>query len=138
MTSPDSSTLKTQITKLSLHSMASLFESEADRAAKSESSYTSYLARLLEAELADKADRSVNARLTRARFPMLRTLDEFDFGFQPGLSAPRIRELASLGFLDQAANIVLIGGPGVDRFLQREEQLPISCSVGPKLSGSSD
>ena len=44
MTSPDSSTLKTQLTKLGLHSMASLFESEADRAAKSESSYTSYLA----------------------------------------------------------------------------------------------
>ncbi|MDE3076673.1 MAG: IS21-like element helper ATPase IstB [Chloroflexota bacterium] len=115
MTPTDSSTLKTQLTKLGLHSMATLFESEADRAAKSESSYTSYLARLVEAELADKADRSINARMSRARFPMLRTLEEFDFDFQPGLSAPRIRELASLGFLEQAASILLIGGPGVGK-----------------------
>jgi DNA replication protein DnaC len=95
--------------------MADHFEPEAERAAKSESSYTAYLARLVEAELAEKVDRSVQARITRARFPMLRTLEQFDFAFQPGLSAPRVRELATLGFLDQAANVLLVGGPGVGK-----------------------
>lgn len=112
---PESSNLKAQLAKLGLHSMAVQFEAEADRAAKSESTYSAYLARLVEAELADKTDRSVNARTARARFPMLRTLEEFDFAFQPGLSAPRIRELANLGFIDQAANIVMVGGPGVGK-----------------------
>jgi len=69
----DSSSLKGQLAKLGLFSMASQFETEAERAAKSESSYTAYLARLVEAELADKTDRSVNARIARARFPWLRT-----------------------------------------------------------------
>jgi DNA replication protein DnaC len=69
----DSSSLRTQLEKLGLHTIASQFASEAERAAKSESTYTAYLARLVEAELADKTDRSVNARIKRARFPMLRT-----------------------------------------------------------------
>jgi DNA replication protein DnaC len=111
----DSQALRAQLGKLGLHTVAERFEAEADRAAKSESSYTAYLARLVEAELASKADRSVNARIARARFPMLRTLDQFDFAFQPSLSAPRVRELFSLGFLEQAANVLLVGGPGVGK-----------------------
>ncbi|HLQ32104.1 MAG TPA: IS21-like element helper ATPase IstB [Chloroflexota bacterium] len=111
----ESKVLQAQLEKLGLHSMAAHFEAEATRAAKSESSYTTYLARLVEGELADKTDRSVNARLARARFPMVRTLEEFDFPFQPGLSAPRVRELANLSFIDDAANVLMIGGPGVGK-----------------------
>lgn len=111
----ESQVLKGQLTKLGMHTMANLFETEAERAAKSESTYTAYLARLVEAELADKADRSVNARVHRARFTMIRTLEEFDFTFQPGLSAARVRELANLSFIDQAANVLFIGGPGVGK-----------------------
>ena len=111
----ESGTLKGQLTKLGLHSIAAHFEAEADRAAKSETAYTAYLARLVELELADKADRSINARIARARFPVLRTLEEFDFGFQPGLAAARVRELAHLAFLDSATNVLFIGGPGVGK-----------------------
>ena len=111
----ESAALKAQLQRLGLHTVAAHFEAEADRAAKSESSYTAYLARLVEAELADKVDRSVQARITRARFPMLRTLEQFDFAFQPGLPAARVRELATLAFLDQAANVLLVGGPGVGK-----------------------
>jgi len=111
----ESSVLKGQLTKLGLHSMAATFEAEADRAVKSETSFTAYLGRLVELELADKADRSINARIARARFPVLRTLEQFDFSFQPSLSAARVRELASLTFLDQAVNVLFVGGPGVGK-----------------------
>ena len=40
----------------------------------------------------------------------MRTLEEFDFTFQPGLSAVRVRELANLAFLDHATNVLFIGG----------------------------
>ena len=108
-------TLKGQLFKLGLYTMAASFEAEADRAAKDETPYAAYLARLIELELADKADRSVNARIARARFPVLRTLEEFDFAFQPGLPAARVRELVNLAFLDQATNVLFIGGPGVGK-----------------------
>jgi DNA replication protein DnaC len=81
----ESSVLKGQLTRLGLHSIAATFEAEADRASKSETSFTAYLGRLVELELADKADRSINARIARARFPVLRTLEQFDFSFQPSL-----------------------------------------------------
>jgi DNA replication protein DnaC len=115
----ESSVLKGQLTKLGLHSIAATFEAEADRAAKSETTFTAYLGRLVELELADKADRSINARIARARFPVLRTLEQFDFGFQPSLSAARVRELASLAFLDQAVNVLFVGGPGVGKIASR-------------------
>lgn len=111
----DSSALRSQLEKLGLHTIAGQFASEAERAAKSESTYTAYLARLVEAELADKTDRSVNARIKRAHFPMLRTVDQFDFAFQPGVSASRVRELGALAFVDQAANVLFVGGPGVGK-----------------------
>jgi DNA replication protein DnaC len=111
----ESHALKEQLNQLGLKAMAVQFEAEAERAAQSELPYTTYLARLVEAQLTDKTDRSVNARMHRARFPMLRTLEEFDFTFQPGLSAPRVRELANLAFVDQAANVLFVGGPGVGK-----------------------
>jgi DNA replication protein DnaC len=111
----ESHALKEQLLQLGLHAMASRFEDEAEQAAQSELPYTTYLARLVEAQLADKTDRSVNARVHRARFPMLRTLEQFDFSFQPGLPATRVRELANLSFVDQAANVLFIGGPGVGK-----------------------
>lgn len=107
--------LHSQLKRLSLHTMAELFEEEALTASKSQMSYTAFLARLADLEIAAKMDRSVGVRISKARFPVLRTLEEFDFSFQPSLSASRIRELAELGFLGKAENIVLVGRPGVGK-----------------------
>ena len=107
--------LRSQLKRLSLHMMAQLFEEEAIKASKTEISYTAFLARLVDEEVAAKIDRSVNARIGKARLPMLRTLEEFDFSFQPSLSAARLRELAELGFLQRAENILFVGRPGVGK-----------------------
>ena len=107
--------LRANLKKLALPTIADVFEAEATKAAKSELSYTAFLARLVAEELAAKIDRSVGIRLAKAGFPVLRTLDAFDFSFQPGLAAPRIRELATLGFLSRAENVVLVGRPGVGK-----------------------
>jgi DNA replication protein DnaC len=64
-------------------------------------------------ELADKADRSINASMARVRFPVLRTLGQCDFSFRRSLSSARVRELASLAFHDQAVNMLFVGEPGV-------------------------
>src|SRR3954454_24059058 len=83
-----------------------------------------YLARLIEVGLAETADCSVNVRIARARFPVMRTLEEFDFyahaggvrlHLPAGLSAVRVRELANLAFLDHVTNVLFIGGPGVGK-----------------------
>jgi DNA replication protein DnaC len=111
----DGETLRQQLKALRLHTMVQIFEEEALKAAKTNMSYTAFLARLVEEELAAKIDRSVNAHLQLARLPMVRTLETFDFAFQPSLSAARLRELAELGFLERAENILLVGKPGVGK-----------------------
>ena len=65
--------LREQLKRLSLHTMASIFEAETEKAAKSKISYTVFLFRLVAAEVANKIDRSVNARIAKARFTAIKT-----------------------------------------------------------------
>jgi DNA replication protein DnaC len=101
--------------RLALHTIAQVLADEARAAATTQMSYTAFLARLLDVEVAAKADRSVQARLSMARFPVLRTLEAFDFAFQPGLSAARLKELAELDFLGRAENVIFVGRPGTGK-----------------------
>jgi DNA replication protein DnaC len=101
--------------RLALHTIAQVLTDEARAAATTQMSYTAFLARLLDVEVAAKADRSVQARLSMARFPALRTLEAFDFAFQPGLSAARLKELAELAFLGRAENVLFVGRPGTGK-----------------------
>lgn len=113
--STDAEHLHIQLLALGLRAMAAVVEAEATKAAKSQTTYTAFLAKLVDEELAAKVDRSVNARIANARLPARKTLDEFDFAFQPALPAARIRELGELAFLQSATNVLLAGPPGVGK-----------------------
>jgi DNA replication protein DnaC len=75
--STDVARLQTNLKRLSLHTIAAIFEREAQKAAKTKQSYAGFLSHLVDEELAAKSDRSVNARIARARFPVLKTLEQF-------------------------------------------------------------
>jgi len=107
--------LRQQLRKLGLHTMAAIFEEEAEKAAKSQMSYTAFLARLADEEVAAKTERSINAKVSKARFPAIKTLESFDFSFQPSLQPATIKELAELGFLERAENVVLVGPSGTGK-----------------------
>lgn len=107
--------LKGNLERLKLRRMASTFEAEGERAAQLKMSYSGYLGRLVEEELLSRTERSTNYRLKSAHFPCLKTLEGFNYGFQPTLNETLIRELAELGFLRQAENVVLVGPPGVGK-----------------------
>lgn len=107
--------LQSQLRALGLRAMAEVFEAEAAKAAKSQTTYTAFLAKLVDEELAAKVDRSIHARIANARLPARKTLAEFDFAFQPSLPAARIRELSTLTFLTQTTNLLFVGPPGVGK-----------------------
>ena len=50
-----------------------------------------------------------------ARFPWLKTLEQFDFTFQPSIDRKVIRELSTVGFVDRAENVIILGPPGVGK-----------------------
>lgn len=107
--------LQGQLKALGLHTMAAQVEAMVATAIKSKSSYAAFLQKLIEEELAAKVDRSINARIAKARFPTIRTLEAFDLNFQPDLPAALVNELARLDFLGRAENVVAVGPPGTGK-----------------------
>ena len=114
-TNVNTSRISEHLKALSLHAMCAHFQQEAENASRAKLSYQEFLNRLLELEVLSQIDRSVNRRIQIAGFPMLRHLDAFDFSYQPQLDEKLLRELASLHFLSEAKNILLLGAPGVGK-----------------------
>ena len=77
--------------------------------------FKGFLAQALEAEWHGRYQRGVEGRLKQARLPWLKTLDQFDFEFQPSIDRKTIRELAGGSFVERAQNVVLLGPPGVGK-----------------------
>jgi DNA replication protein DnaC len=73
-----------------------------------------WLDRLIKAERVDRQARSLNYQLKAARFPLNRDLMGFDWQESP-LQRTRIEQLASAGFMDQAYNLILVGGTGTGK-----------------------
>jgi DNA replication protein DnaC len=77
--------------------------------------YETFLERALSAELDGREQKAIARRLKAARIPSKKTLDGFDFSFQPTLSERRLRELADLSFVRTCTNIVFLGPPGTGK-----------------------
>lgn len=77
--------------------------------------YPTYLLRLCEKELADRQRRAMDRRIQGARFPLLKTIDSFDFASQKSINEPLIRELLRCQFIDQHENVLLIGNSGTGK-----------------------
>jgi DNA replication protein DnaC len=77
--------------------------------------YEMFLQRALSAELEGREQKAMARRLKAARIPCKKTLDGFDFSFQPTLSERRLRELADLSFVRTCTNIVFLGPPGTGK-----------------------
>lgn len=107
--------LGVQLRHLGLYVMAERYLELAEDARKARSPYPQYLGALVSAQLAARMDRSFRERVSRARFPVLKTLEGFDFSFQPNLDETLVRTLAELHFLDQTENVLLVGPPGVGK-----------------------
>jgi DNA replication protein DnaC len=100
---------------LKLMASVTLYREYAERAAQSKLSYEEYLTILLEEEHRGKAERSVTTKIHKARFPFIKTLEEFDFSFQPSLGEKELLRLSSLEFIEQKGNLLFLGPPGVGK-----------------------
>lgn len=107
--------LESNLTRLGLLTLKEALTSTLDTAQKESWAYSDLLDRLFEDELANRESRRVRNALKLSGIPAMKTLDSFDFAFQPSLEKPRIAELASLGFLENKENVLLLGPPGVGK-----------------------
>lgn len=77
--------------------------------------YETMVERALAAELDGREQKALVRRLKAARIPSKKTLEGFDFSFQPSLSERRLRELADLSFVRTCSNVVFLGPPGTGK-----------------------
>jgi DNA replication protein DnaC len=77
---PTTDSLRAQLASLKLSYLLDHFESLAQQAGAEQWSHVQYLARLIEGEAHQHEDRSIQRRVGHARFPVLKTLDQFDWG----------------------------------------------------------
>ncbi len=77
--------------------------------------YQTYLLRLLEQEAHDRETRAAERRVKAAKFPVLKTLDTFDFKAQPSINQERVRELIRGEYIDRHENVLLIGNSGTGK-----------------------
>jgi DNA replication protein DnaC len=77
--------------------------------------YEAFLRRVLSLEIEGRKLAAQRNRLKAARLPVRKTLEEFDFAFQPSLNERQIWELAELSFIQTKTNIVFLGPPGVGK-----------------------
>jgi len=86
------------------------------QAAQDESrSYLQVLDTLLEEEVVCKEQRRLDTTLKISGLPYIKTLDEFDYSFQPGLDRQQIQSLFDLTFLGRHDNVLFLGPPGVGK-----------------------
>lgn len=101
--------------KLKMDHLDAQLEAVCEQAAQRDLDYKSFLARALETEWQGRYQRGIETRLRQSRFPWVKTLEQFDFDFQPSLDRRQLRELAGLSFVERAHNVVILGPPGVGK-----------------------
>jgi DNA replication protein DnaC len=124
--------LSVLLERLKMDHLLTQLDGVCEQAAKGDLDYQGFLARALDAEWRGRQQRGIESRLRLARFPWIKTLDQFDFEFQPSLDRKVVRELAGVSFLERAENVVLLGPPGVGK-----THLAIALGIKAVEAGSS-
>src|SRR3990172_6423188 len=107
--------LADNLTRLRLPRIRSILP-EMIKTAETESlSYLTLLDRLLEEEVAHKDQRRIESCLKLSGLPYVKTIDEFDFAFQPGVNRQQVMNLFDLTFMERKENVLFLGPPGVGK-----------------------
>ncbi|MFY9412533.1 MAG: IS21-like element helper ATPase IstB, partial [Dethiobacteria bacterium] len=111
----DREILEQNLKRLKLRHVRHTLDAINEVALTEEPSYLDFLAYLVQQEIAGREATQKQRRLKAARFPVWRTLDEFDFSFQVSVSQQTVRDLATLDFIENRENLILLGPPGVGK-----------------------
>ena len=82
------------------------------------------------AQITLRNNRRLQAAMRSSRLPGIKTLDDFDFSFQPSIKREQIDSLHELGFLERKENVIFLGPPGVGK-----THLAISLAIAAAQSG---
>lgn len=91
------------------------YETVAQLAARKQWTHVHYLSELIREESNLRKDRTIQRRIRMARFPVVKTLDQFDWSWPKKINRAQIQNLFRLKFIEDKTNVVFIGGVGLGK-----------------------
>jgi DNA replication protein DnaC len=110
------STIREYARQLRLPALGSQFVKLAEEAVKQKLGHVAYLEALLSVELEERERHAVARRITEAKFPKVKTLENFHFDEAPIISVAQIRKLAEGGYLSRNEPIIFVGDADPETF----------------------
>lgn len=107
--------IRAHAAKLNLPHLAASLEQLTARADRDKMGYLDFLDLVLEEETGVRDGRRFRTALRLSKLPHHKTLDDFDFAFQPDLDVRKVKDLAALSFIETKANAAFLGPPGVGK-----------------------
>ena len=125
--------LEHYLKELKLPTLLLEYKKIADLCQKDRSDYQTFLLRLVEREMQDREIRARERRIKEARFPVVKTLDSFDFKAQPSINQTLVRELMRSEYIDRHENVLLIGNSGTGKTHLATSLAFSACQQGRKV-----
>jgi DNA replication protein DnaC len=125
--------LRRQLQLLKLPFILEHFEELARKAGAEQWSHVEFLSRLVEGEAALRQDRACQRRIKQACFPVLKTLQQFDFTWPTKINRLQVQNLFRLKFIEDKANAILIGGVGLGKTHLAIALGWAACQAGPRV-----
>lgn len=107
--------LHEQMAKLRLTKTQDRLEALLQEAVDKELSYGDFLDQLFTEEISAKTAKNITMRTNLAKFPFVKSLESFDFAYQPSLDKKQINTLTTCHFIEHGDNVVILGPPGVGK-----------------------
>ncbi len=107
--------LTEQLSYLKLPYILENYESVATTAARKQWTHTQYLSEMIKQEASLRNDRLIQRRIKLARFPVIKTLDQFNWSWPRKINQTQIKNLFHLKFIEDNSNVVFIGSVGVGK-----------------------
>lgn len=100
---------------LKLPFIAGNYETYADKAVKEQWLHVKYLTELIKGEASQRQDRATQRRISQARFPVIKTLDQFDWTWPKKINRMQVQNQFRLNFIKDKGNIIFMGGVGLGK-----------------------
>lgn len=115
MEATDNKTLENNLAYLKLTHMLAHYESVARTAAQKQWTHVHYLQEMIGAEARARTDRAVKRRIQLARFPQIKTLEQFSWSWPKKINRPQVQNLFRLNFVKAKENVIFIGNTGLGK-----------------------
>lgn len=107
--------IKENLAALGMKNTLEIIDNYLERAIADRTNVVEVLDHILTSEALAKKKRAVDNQITMSGFPFKKTMEMFDFGFQPSIDKAQIDELCTMRFVENKENVVFLGTPGVGK-----------------------